>query len=161
MMLGPIRRVAFAGSAALALAAWPAQSAHAQDYRFNAGPRVGYNVDGENPLLGAHAIVPISRRFELYPSFDYYFNTPGTLLGFNGDLKWIVPADPYTFIYLGVGVNLLARSDSLGSSTDFGGNVIAGFEGMIGRAHPFIEWRTLLQDTTSFQIVGGVTIRWY
>jgi hypothetical protein len=51
------------------------------------GPHVSYNFDAQNLGLGAQFTMPLARRLEFYPSFDYYFVCPGSLWALNPDLK--------------------------------------------------------------------------
>ena len=62
--------------------------AEAQTNRAHLGPRIGYNFEVEEVALGAQFSAPLGDRFEFYPSLDYYFVDPGSLWGFNLDLKY-------------------------------------------------------------------------
>lgn len=143
----------------LVAAAAPA-AGHAQ--RPHIGPHGGYNFDSEDFLVGAQLSIPIAYNFELYPSFNYYFTDPGTQLGFNGDVKYRIPTASRLYVYLGGGVNLLHRSGGgLTSESDWGGNVLGGFETLLGRTHPFVEGRMLLHGNEAFQLLAGLNITLY
>ena len=127
--------------------------------RAHLGFRLGANFDSNDVLLGAHVLVPLTDRLELYPSFDFYFPDDGTLLGFNGDLKYRFPTGSSLWIYAGGGLNLLYFSFEGESDTDVGANLIGGFETRGNwRVHPFVEGRALIHDNSSFQLVGGINI---
>lgn len=127
--------------------------------RTHLGLRVGANFDSNDVLLGAHFTAHLTDRLELYPSFDYYFPDDGTLLGFNGDLKFSLPTRSSLSIYAGGGLNVLYRSFEDESDTDVGANLIGGFETRGNwRVHPFVEGRALIHDNSSFQLVGGINI---
>ena len=50
------------------------------------GPHLGYNFDAKDLLLGAQLTYPITPRLALYPTFDYYFESGGSLWALNGDV---------------------------------------------------------------------------
>lgn len=126
------------------------------------GPRVGahmgYNLDVEDLLVGAQVTWPFTPRAAFYPSFDYYFVDPGSLWSLNADLRF-KPPSRYGMLYVGGGLNY-SRSGSNGySSSDTGINILAGIEN--GRTHsaPYVEAKLILNDGSSFQIVGGFSFR--
>jgi len=43
------------------------------------GAHVGYNFDGDDLLLGAQLSWPLTPDLALYPTFDYYFVSGGSL----------------------------------------------------------------------------------
>lgn len=122
------------------------------------GPRIGVNFDSDDILIGGQLTAPIADRLELYPSLDIYLPDAGTLLGFNGDLKYRFPTGSSLFLYAGGGLNVLYASLGGESDTEVGANLIGGFETRTGRIHPFVELRVLLHDNTSAQLVGGLNI---
>src|SRR5262247_696287 len=75
--------------------------------RAHYGVHGGYNTDINAWLIGAQLHVPLSANVELYPSFDYYFVDPGSMVAFNGDLHFRTPGAP---LYFGGGLNVLAQS---------------------------------------------------
>jgi len=62
--------------------------------RSHFGVHGGYNIDSDNWLIGAQAHLPLTRSIEFYPSFDYYFVDPGSLVGLNADLQFRTPGAP-------------------------------------------------------------------
>jgi hypothetical protein len=122
------------------------------------GGHLGYNFDMNDVLLGAHMLWPISPRADLYPSFDYYFVDPGSVWSLNADLR-IRPPSRYGVFYLGGGVNYSRFSNGTVSSSETGLNLIGGLEGRRTRTRPYVEARFILGDQSSFQIVGGFSMR--
>jgi hypothetical protein len=129
-----------------------ARRADAQRSHF--GLHGGYNFDLNEGLVGAQIHMPLTRSIELYPSFDYYLVDSGTLLGFNGDLKFRTPGSP---LYFGGGLNVLHTT----GSSDTGFNLFGGFETRYGRTHPYVEGRGLFHDNSSFQVLFGINITLY
>lgn len=121
------------------------------------GGHLGYNFDYNDLLLGAHLWWPISPRAELYPSLDYYFIDPGSIWSLNADIKIRPPSRSGVF-YLGGGINFSRFSNGT-SASDTGLNLIGGLEGRRTRTHPYVEARFILGDQSSFQIVGGFSMR--
>ncbi len=94
--------------------------------RSHIGAHVGYNFDVEKALIGAQLLLPIGRRIELYPSFDYYFVNSGSLLGISGDVKFRFPTGGESVFYAGGGVNWLRASAGGNSATDTGWDFLFG-----------------------------------
>ncbi len=122
--------------------------------RSHFGLHAGYNFDLDEGLIGAQIHMPLTRSIELYPSFDYYLVDSGTVLGFNGDLKFRTPGTP---LYFGGGLNILRTT----GNSDTGFDLFGGFETRYGRTHPYIEGRGLFHDSSSFQLLFGINITLY
>jgi len=118
------------------------------------GAHLGYNFDADGLLLGAQVSWPVSPKIDIYPSFDYYFVDPASLWALNFDLKYRPPTR-YGAWYLGGGLNLLHGNG--GSDTNL--NLFTGLEGRRGGTRPFVEARFIVGDGSSFQIVGGFSVR--
>jgi hypothetical protein len=118
------------------------------------GPHIGYNFDAKDLLLGAQLSWPMTPQLELYPTFDYYFQSPGSLWALNFDLKYRPPTR-YGAWYVGGGLNILGGSG--GSDTNL--NLLTGLEGRRGRTRPYVEGKFILGSGSSFQLVGGFTVR--
>jgi len=138
--------------AALLLCAAGVDRAAAQRSHF--GLHGGYNFDLEEGLIGAQLHMPLTPSIELYPSFDYYLVDSGSLVGFNGDLKFRTPGTP---LYFGGGLSILRG----GGNSDTGLNLFGGFETRYGRTHPYIEGRGLFHDGSTFQLLFGINITLY
>lgn len=122
--------------------------------RSHFGVHGGYNFDMDEGLIGAQLHMPLTPSVEFYPSFDYYLVDAGTLLGFNGDLKFRTPGAP---LYVGGGVNILHPS----GNSDTGFDLFGGFETRYARTHPYVEGRFLFHDGSSFQLLFGINITLY
>lgn len=122
------------------------------------GAHVGYNFDVDKPLLGAQLSWPIVPALDLYPSFDYYFVSGGSLWSLNVDVKYRPPT-PYRAWYLGGGLNYShASAGGVGASTT-GLNLLTGLEGRRGAVRPYVEAKLIIDNGSSFQIVGGLSWR--
>lgn len=143
---------------ALTLLLGSAGVAHAQ--RAHIGPRIGFDFDAEDALIGGQILLPITRSVELYPSFDYYLRDAGTWLGFNGDLRFRLNARTRSVVYLGAGLGVLHRSDGV-DDTDAGLNLFGGLDAHAGAVHPFVEGRLRLNDGSAFQILAGLNFTLY
>jgi hypothetical protein len=120
------------------------------------GAHAGYNFDAEDFVLGAQATMPLTRMFEIYPSFDYYFQDIGTLWALNVDLK-VRPPTPQGALYVGGGMNYLHFSAAGVSNGDVNLNLLGGFELRRQPLHPYAEARLILGNGSAFQLVGGVS----
>ncbi len=118
------------------------------------GPHIGYNFDVDELLLGAQLSWPMTPQLDLYPTFDYYFVSPGSLWALNFDLKYRPPTR-YGAWYVGGGLNLFGGTG--GSDTNL--NLLTGLEGRRGRTRPYVEARFILGSGSTFQIVGGFMFR--
>ena len=132
-----------------------ASSAQAQG-RSHLGGHVGINTEFEDFYIGAHGTFFLSRHVELYPSFDVYFPDNGTLLGFNGDFKFLIPTNKGFGFYAGPGLGILYQSFDDDDDTSVGLNLFGGIESRRGQVHPYLEVRTLVHDNTSFQLAFGL-----
>jgi len=142
-----------AGALLVALLAVPA---HAQ--RAHVGPHGGYNFDGNRGVAGAQILLPIAPQIELYPSFDYYFESGVTRLAFSGDAKLRFPIGGGTDPYFGGGLNVLHSSVAGTSGTDTGWDMVFGIESRHGGTHPYVEGRMLHHAASQFQLVAGLNI---
>ncbi|HEY7194231.1 MAG TPA: hypothetical protein VH439_10865 [Gemmatimonadales bacterium] len=145
----------------LLLVTLTASSAEAQRRRrhgsaVNAGPtygaHFGYNFDADAAVLGAQLTYPFSPDLGFYPTFDYYFVSSGSLWALNFDLKWHPPTRNGVW-YVGSGLNWSHAS----GGSDTGLNLLTGLEGRRGKTRPYLEGRFILDNGSSFQLVGGIS----
>jgi hypothetical protein len=135
-----------------------AQQERERPERPHLAPRAGMNFDGNDPLVGIQFVAPITSRLEFYPSTDVYFPDHGTRMGFNGDVRYRVPASRSLAFYGGTGLNITSRQVGTTSTTDPGMNLLGGVEARKGWVHPFLEGRATLRDDSFFQAVTGLSI---
>jgi hypothetical protein len=109
-----------------------------------------------NLLLGAQLTWPITPDFALYPTFDYYFVSGGSLWALNFDLKYRPPTT-YRAWYVGGGLNWSHASGGGASASKTGLNLLTGLEGRRGRTRPYVEGKFILANGSSFQLVAGVS----
>lgn len=139
---------------ALVLASVLAGTAQAQTNRLHLGPRLSYQFDLKKLGVGAQFGVPIARQLEFYPSFDFFIGA-GSIWNLNADLKYRIAAASVRWLYVGGGLNI-ARSGGGTSSTNAGFNLLAGAESLMGRVHPFGEFRFTANNGSTGQIAVGL-----
>ena len=120
------------------------------------GGHVGYNFDVNNLLIGAQLSWPFTPDLALYPTFDYYFVSGGSLWALNFDLKYRPPTR-YGAWYVGGGLNWSHASSGGVSGSNTNLNLLTGLEGRRGRTRPYIEAKFIVGNGSSFQLVGGVS----
>ena len=131
-------------------------TASASTYRPRIGGHIGYNLDVEEGLLGAQAAFAIAPRIDLYPSFDIYLVSGGSLWALNLDARYR-PRMRNLVAYFGGGLNYVRASAGGLSGSDTNLNLLGGFESNRMRSvAPYLEGRFTLGDGSSFQIVGGL-----
>lgn len=149
----------------LLLVALTASSADAQRRRrrgsaVNSGPtygaHIGYNFDADATVLGAQLTWPFSPDLGFYPTFDYYFVSGGSLWALNFDLKWHPPTRNGAW-YVGGGLDWSHASSGGNSGSDTGLNLLTGLESRRGRTRPYVEGKFILDNGSSFQLVGGIS----
>ena len=121
------------------------------------GPHLGYNFDADALTLGVQATLPVTARIELYPSFDYYSISPGTLWGINVDMKFRPPTR-LGALYVGGGFDYL-HSNAGGGTGDVQLDFLGGWEWRRLPLVPYAEGRLILGSGSTFQIVGGINFR--
>ena len=122
------------------------------------GPHLGYNLDADALTLGVQATLPITRQIELYPSFDYYFVSPGSLWALNVDVKYRPPTR-IGALYVGGGFDYLHASLGGFSNGDVNVNLLGGWEGRRRPFVPYAEGRLILGNGSAFQVVGGFNFK--
>lgn len=135
-----------------------ATAARAQTRDSHIGLHLLYNTTYEDAGVGVQFSAPMAHHLEFYPSFDYYFQTPGTRWQANADVKYRVSGDRTDWLYVGTGLNISHFSVNDASSTRAGWNLLAGMESLRGQVHPFGEARVTVTDHTRFQLQGGINI---
>lgn len=124
------------------------------------GMRIGYNFDFDEVLFGANLTVPMTSIIEFYPSLEIYAPESGNRLGFNGDVKVMLPRSSAMApqLYGGGGLGIVNVNQGDVSKTDIGVNLLFGIESRIGWMHPYGEAKLLIYDRTQFALIGGVNV---
>ena len=125
----------------------------------NVGARLGYNFHSDDAVLGLNLTVPISTRIEFYPSIDLYIPDSGNQVGFNGDVKVLLPVRFGASMYGGGGIGLVNRNAGEFANTDVGVNLLFGIESLVGWIHPFGEVRWMIYDDPQLALFAGVNFR--
>ena len=134
-------------------------SAFAQQASTNVGARLGYNFHSDDAVLGLNLTVPISTKIEFYPSIDLYIPDSGNQIGFNGDVKVLLPLRVGGHFYGGGGIGLVNRNAGEVANTDVGVNLLFGLESLVGWIHPFGEVRWMIYDDPQLALFAGVNFR--
>lgn len=135
------------------------KSASGQQASTNVGARLGYNFQSDDAVLGLHLTVPISTKIEFYPSIDLYVPDSGNKVGFNGDVKVLLPLRMGPHVYGGGGIGLINRNEGDFANTDVGVNLLFGIESLVGWIHPFGEVRWMIYDDPQLAMFAGVNFR--
>jgi len=130
-----------------------ASAANAQ--RAHVGARFGYDYDVKIPLVSTQVTVPVTRTVEFYPSVDIYLPDQGSMMGFNGDVKFNMPTN-HPRMYVGTGLGVQTRTLRRSSTTDVGINALFGVETRAGWVHPFVEGRGFISETNRVSIMAGL-----
>jgi hypothetical protein len=123
------------------------------------GPRIGYDFQSDEAILGASLTVPISTRIEFYPSIDLYTPDRGNKVGFNGDVKVYLPTRASYDLYAGGGLGIVNQNVAEISNTDVGVNLLFGIASRVGGINPFGEVRLLIHDDTQLVMLAGMNFR--
>jgi hypothetical protein len=150
---------------ALCSSAASAQTALAQGSRPLVGPNVEYASNSLDFGIGAQFAYPIVNRFDIYPSFNYYF--PGNSVHvwtLSGDVRYwpdIKMKNPG--LYAGAGLNYTHTSVSVGglsaSSSDVGLNLFGGWDFKQVSWRPFAQLRIVVGNADRVEIGGGVNFK--
>ena len=144
----------------------PAASAgFAQGNRPEVGPQLGFATNDLDFFLGAQFSYPIANRFDIYPSFDYYF--PGNSVHvwtLNGDVRyWPKINVRNAGLYAGAGLNYTHSSVSVlgisASSSDAGLGLFGGWEFKASNIHPFGQIKVVIGNADRVEFGGGVNFR--
>lgn len=122
------------------------------------GAHLGYNFDADALLIGAQLTYPFTPDLGFYPTFDYYFVSAGSLYSLNFDLKWHPPTRRGVW-YVGGGLNWSHASSGGVGGSDTGLNLLTGLEGRRGRTRPYVEGKFIIDNGSTFQLVGGISWR--
>ena len=146
------------------LAAGAADAAAQEKLRPFAQPYLGYNIDGEEALLGAAVGIPLrfgSTQLFVTPGFEYYaFLDNATVYTVNLDIQYpIYIPDSKVRPYVGGGLLLNRMSvDVLGATvtdTQSQINAIGGVDFGLGAFRPFAEANLRFINDATLILKGG------
>jgi hypothetical protein len=120
------------------------------------GPRIGYDLDREETIVGLQMTTPIGRYVDFYPAFEYYLVDRGTLWTLSMDVKVHPAASSANWLYLGGGMDVTRRAVGTFEDNSSGLNLLAGFEAATGGVRPFGEMRFTLADQTTSRFTFGL-----
>ncbi len=144
--------------AAVALVATMTATAAAQTSHSHLGLHGLYNTTFQDFGIGAQFSAPIGHHLELYPSFDYYFESPGTLWQANLDIKYRAFGQHWDWAYVGTGLGVARQTYTGFDETRGGWNMFFGGESIRGQVHPFAEARVTVGNHTRFQMQAGINV---
>lgn len=140
-----------------------ASSAHAQ---FQIGPRVGYDLETDDLVLGVDARFALNNPalpLIIAPAFDYYFIDSDDVSFYALDLNVLYPFGisnqvftPYAGAGLGVGFSRIEIADETESETNLGFNLVGGAVFGFGSIRPFAQVRLTLGDADLATLHGGL-----
>ena len=148
-------RYVLVGAGCAVLWATPAQ---AQTRESHFGLHLLYNTSYSDAGVGVQFSAPIAYHLEFYPSFDAYFQSPGSIWEANVDVKYRASGDRGDWLYVGTGLNISHVSAEDVSDTREGWNLFGGIESLRGQVHPFAEARVTVTGHTRFQMQGGINV---
>ena len=167
-LLLAVLAIAFVATPALAQRrAAPSIGSHkAQGDRPEIGPQAGFATNNLDFFIGAQFAYPVANRFDIYPSFNFYF--PGnsvTVWGFDANIRYwpkINVRNPG--LYIGGGLNYTHTSvdfGPLGSVSDgsAGLGLLSGWEFKASTIHPFGQIKIVIGDADRVEFGGGVNFR--
>lgn len=133
------------------------------------GPRAGFATNSLDFFVGAQFALPVANRFDIYPSFDYYF--PGNSVkvwSLDGTMRyWPKLHMQNSGLYVGGGLNISHVSVDVntpfgnfsGSSTEAGLSVLSGWDFKKVKPRPFVQLRLVIGNADRLDIGGGVNFR--
>lgn len=121
------------------------------------GPQIGLSTNSYDFFIGAQFAYPIVDRFDIYPSFQYYFPGggvhPWTL---DGSVRyWPKLNIKDSGLYAGAGLNMTHAS----GSTDAGLSLFGGWQFKTSNILPFAQVRFIIGNADRVDFGGGVNFR--
>lgn len=135
------------------------------------GPQVGFATNDLDLFIGAQFSYPVANRFDIYPSFDYYFpsnsgnfgvNVTVWALNFEGRY-WPKLNTPNSGLYVGGGLNYTHVSVSSGgvggSGSETGLALLGGWDFKAVSWRPFAQMHIVLGNADRIEFGGGVNFK--
>lgn len=168
-MRASIRTLTFTTLAAVLIAS--AGSAQGRSQTFDQGrsmllgPRAGFATNDLDFFIGAQFALPVANRFDIYPSFDYYF--PGgnvDVWSLDGTMRyWPKLNVRNSGLYVGGGLNITHVSVDVGpfsgSTTEAGLSLLSGWDFKAVKPRPFVQIRLVIGDADRVDFGGGINFR--
>lgn len=145
------------------------RSGFAQGSEMKLGPAIGVGTNSLDFMIGAQFAYPVADRFDIYPSFQYYF--PGNSVHvwtLDGSVRyWPKLNIKNSGLYAGAGINYTHTSVSVstplgtvsGSSSDAGLSLFGGWEFKMQNFFPFGQIRVVVGNADRVDFMGGVNFR--
>lgn len=133
------------------------------------GPRAGFGTSDFDFFIGAQFALPVANRFDIYPSFDFYF--PGNNVdawSLDGTMRyWPKLNMRNSGLYVGGGLNITHVSVNVntpfgnfsGSSTEAGLSLLSGWDFKSVNPRPFAQIRIVIGDADRVDFGGGINFR--
>lgn len=133
------------------------------------GPEIGVGTNSLDFMVGADFAYPVANRFDIYPSFQYYF--PGNSVHvwtLEGAVRyWPKLNIKNSGLYAGAGLNYTHSSASVttplgtfsSSSSDAGLSLFGGWEFKMQNFFPFGQIRVVVGNADRVDFMGGVNFR--
>lgn len=137
------------------------------------GPQIGVATNNFDIFIGAQFAYPVAPRFDIYPSFDYYFPTNGyagsgvsvTVWALNAEGRYwpkLNMANPGLFV--GGGINYTHASVSVtgagsASNSEVGLGLLGGWDFTSVSWRPFAQIHVVIGNADRIEFGGGVNFK--
>ncbi len=129
------------------------------------GPHAGFGKNDVDFFIGAQFAAPIANRFDIYPTFDFYF--PGndvTIWSFDGRFATGRSQHAERRPLCGAGLNLTHVSvnppgPGSASNTNAGLSLFSGWDFKTTSIRPFAQVRLVIGDADRFEFSGGINFK--
>ena len=130
------------------------------------GPHAGFGTNDVDFFIGAQFAAPVANRFDIYPTFDFYF--PGNsvhIWSLDGAVRyWPKLNMRNAGLYAGAGLNLTHVSvnppgPGSASDTNAGLSLFSGWDFKTTSIRPFAQVRLVIGDADRFEFSGGVNFK--
>lgn len=130
-----------------------ARAEPAEGFKLN----TGVYVDEGDPYIGLSYQVPVSPNSAIVPGFEYLFVDRGTLMTFNVDGRFDLPASTVNPMWAGVGLAALHREVGNFENTDFGVNFLWGMDFERNQNWvPFVNAKAIVSDESYLGFSFGI-----
>ena len=122
------------------------------------GPQLGDATHNLDFFIGGQLGYQVAPRFDLYPSFVFYFPNVGSAWSLNANVRyWPKLAMPNPGLYAGGGLGFTHVSAGGFSDTKVSLNLLGGWEFHTPTLRPFVELRAILASNVDrVEFAGGL-----